>query len=464
MATKVMAVMIFLLASEISIGREAADTPSMLEALLHGSSSRRASAAIKIRDSGEASPEIVNALIVALRAERDDSTRLCVAQALGEIGSPAIPFLKEILMEGRDKSMMEWACVSAKEMGEAAAPLAEEIAGLSKTGGEGVRLAAVEALGVLGGVSPSVPVLAELADLTEPPLKYKAVLALGRIGEKAAASSPILTRMLKETKDRTLKRHLVISLGMIGAADKEILSLLSSLISGKDAPLDTFSAIEGISLKGECLNTMIRMARQPADQKYLPSVEACLHDRLRSTRALAALVLLKMYGMHEKAIVALDALMIPEEPSVPILKQSETVVPLILCRIVEAMGTRAEERHVEFVSRLIDSPLELLALAACKAQMSARPNDIKNAVSQLLRLARHISSVRFEALSLLGRTNSNAGDILPVLSKFPKVGRRYRSAVESAIFLLQNSAAPVEGQQPEPMPDQKSPPPGRDGG
>ena len=191
--------------------------------------------------------------------DRDQHVRYAAAQALGKLGQPALPAIRELTKD--EDALVRDAAVEA--LGAIGPPALPALAELSKDKDQSLRFAAARrlatsdrprsrllcnwprtrmptrvlvaavALGVMGpAAKDAIPTLAELG--RDPRVCGDAALALSRVGP---AAIPALTELLKEQNDRVRARA-AWALGMIGPAAREAIPTLAGMLKhgGNDAP------------------------------------------------------------------------------------------------------------------------------------------------------------------------------------------------------------------------------------
>lgn len=210
-------------------------------------------------------PAAVPALRQALR-ESMDSISVVAARALGRIGAPASAAIPD-LVDALHRPLVELAAIKATGGSNSPAGLLREF---------DIRLAAVEALGRIGGAA--IPALIEALSHPTVLIASSAAQWLGRQGTAATDAVPLLSRLLtsKDAGKVELRSAAVEALGSIGTA---ALPVLVQMLE-HDSISVRASATRAIGLMGA--------AAAPA----VPPVAAMLHDvgvRQTASRALVAI-------------------------------------------------------------------------------------------------------------------------------------------------------------------------------
>jgi HEAT repeat protein len=153
-------------------------------------------------------PQAVPALIQALKDE-NEWVRLAAAWTLGKIGSPAIPTLLEVLKD-KDWRMRQAAAEVLGKIGDpqAVPALIEAL----KDEDRRVRLVAAEALGKMG--LPAIPPLIQALKDRDEDARLAAAWVLGKIGDPQAVLA--LLEALKDDKDEWVRYQMKEALVEIG--------------------------------------------------------------------------------------------------------------------------------------------------------------------------------------------------------------------------------------------------------
>ena len=171
-----------------------------------------------------------------LRMLRDDratvrADALWHVRRFGPKAAAAIPALVELLAapKGAPKHKhLSAAALALGEMGRAAEPALPSLMRLAKSGSQA-------ATRVLGNVDPDgtvvMPLLIELLD-NRPNASIGASLAIQRLGPKAAAAVPSLTRLLENSAyNRAAQFYAVRAVGAIGVEAKPAVPALEALLT-----------------------------------------------------------------------------------------------------------------------------------------------------------------------------------------------------------------------------------------
>ena len=164
---------------------------------------------------GQIGPAAIPALTAALRGHVNERIRSASAAALGRIGSAALKAIPALIaaLGDADEGVRRNSATALGQIGSAAVPAL--IAAL-RSAHEGVRRASATALGQIGPAAvEAIPALiAALGDVDEA-VRRASATALGQIGPAAAEAIPALTIAVKDADER-VRRASAAALGHMG--------------------------------------------------------------------------------------------------------------------------------------------------------------------------------------------------------------------------------------------------------
>mmetsp|Transcript_17409 Transcript_17409/g.54712 ORF Transcript_17409/g.54712 Transcript_17409/m.54712 type:complete len:568 (+) Transcript_17409:66-1769(+) len=210
----------------------------------------------------------------------DPDVRASACEALGNMGQAAEMYVPEIAkLLTSDASSVRAAAASAMGMfGFSSAPHVETLKGLmSNDSDEGVRCAAVGALGQIG-VEEQAGAMAELLASKSPVVVAAAVQALGQLGPAGQAQAASIAAKLDDPHVRYAAICSLLSLGE-GAVSEHVDAIISKCLSDADSLTRTAAA--------EALGQV----KPETGVKLIPKVAAYLKDDHAGVRCSAALTL-----------------------------------------------------------------------------------------------------------------------------------------------------------------------------
>jgi HEAT repeat protein len=155
----------------------------------------------------------VKTLVKVLAQAKDEKPRLDAAQALARLGikaRPAIPQLIRSLSSDKDAGVRIASAEALGAIGPAAAPAIPALAQVVRQGKDStVQIECLRTLGKIGprGLPHLVKALSIVGD------RMFVALAMGKVGEPAI---PVLSRLLREDEDVTVRQSAAEALGQIG--------------------------------------------------------------------------------------------------------------------------------------------------------------------------------------------------------------------------------------------------------
>jgi HEAT repeat protein len=192
--------------------------PGLLEALTDPQ--RCGKAARALGEIGLASKAVVAGLAALLQDRRTD-VRSSAAEALGKLGpaaGAAVAALREALHDRRDEVCRD-AAEALGKIGPPAAPAVPGLVLLLKSKGYGVKGSALEGLGSLGAAAePALPaVIDRLHHDEDAGVRWRAAWTLGNLGPVASSAVPALVRALQD-RDGGVREWATRALGLVGPA------------------------------------------------------------------------------------------------------------------------------------------------------------------------------------------------------------------------------------------------------
>ncbi len=232
--------------------------------------------------------EVISTLIGIVERREDTWHRACcVLATLGPDAADAVPCLIDALDEPDDLAAI-WALAAIGPSAEPAVPILGsmiEIQLLPMTGsmGHGRMSSAIKALGQIGGAATEyIPRILELAERPEPGHQLAEIEALGRFGEEAQWTAPVLLDLLDE--EVLVSRKLVIHLALFRMGhnpEASLEAIISVAESGQTHDIFNSARIlgeigppaaEALPLLNEYLEYCDTEARQKI-QAYIDAIE-----------------------------------------------------------------------------------------------------------------------------------------------------------------------------------------------
>ena len=354
------------------LGPKAADAvPALIRLLDDEEEAVRGMAVEALRAIGPAAKAAVPALVKKL-SDEEAEVRLAAANALkglGPVAAEATPELAKAL-SGEDEDLRKAALEALAAIGPAAKPAAPELAKLlaNKAVKPNVRANAAEVLGVIGAQAreASGALLDFLAEVRKPPLseqtglRLAAVRALGRVGGGEAVVTKLVEEAQKDPSGQ-VREEAIRALGHMGPAAKAAVPALKAIA---DVPGDrrVLAAAALVPITGESkpyadvvlqalrdaspANRLNRAAAMdslellgPAAKEAVPDLTDALRDKNLLSRSDGTTV-------RQKAARALGALGPAAKPAVPkladLLKEKDENLKRTVIEALARIGPAAE--------------------------------------------------------------------------------------------------------------------------
>jgi HEAT repeat protein len=215
---------------------------------------------------------------VAMLGSEDIGSRGYASDILMRAGAKAIPPLLEVVRKEDTRDSLRASALSLLGMtgGSDREVLRVTMELAARADSPAVQDAAVDALGLLAGGlptskrGPAIEALTKAAG--DPRLQGSALLALGNLGEKAAAAAPAiqetLQRILKnDPLDPMLAAFWLKPLGRIGTSDRAVVSLVIPLLSNPNLIVRNAAveALGGMPLP-EAVTALVNVLHDPRDE------------------------------------------------------------------------------------------------------------------------------------------------------------------------------------------------------
>jgi HEAT repeat protein len=156
------------------------------------------------------------------------------AEALANIGAPAVPALQKALAGGS-----AGAARALGLMGPAAKAAVPDLAKAASGGDAGLRIAVAEALGRIASPEPqTAAALGKLLTDADPAVRHAAALALGAAGPAAKTAAPELEKALGDARPE-VGRAAALALGSMG---QDGIGILKKALGASDAGVRQFAA------------------------------------------------------------------------------------------------------------------------------------------------------------------------------------------------------------------------------
>ncbi|MEH1808865.1 HEAT repeat domain-containing protein, partial [Nostoc sp.] len=291
------------------LGKLGNASPQVVEALLallkDENENMRYFAAQVLGNLGNASPQVVEALLALLK-DKSHIVRYFAAEVLGKLGNASPQVVEALLALLKDKShIVRYSAAEAfPNLGNASPQLVEALLALLENESDDVRNSAAEALGKLGNASPQLveALLALLKDETEN-VRYSAASALGNLGNTSPQVLEALLALLKDESD-DLRNSAASALGKLGNASPQVLEALLALLKDETENVRNSAA----SALGKLGN---------ASPQVLEALLALLKDETENVRYSAAYALGKLGNASPQVVEALLGLLKDESQIVP---------------------------------------------------------------------------------------------------------------------------------------------------
>nr|WP_322708826.1 HEAT repeat domain-containing protein [Nostoc sp. ChiSLP03a]MDZ8209925.1 HEAT repeat domain-containing protein [Nostoc sp. ChiSLP03a] len=193
----------------------------------------RNSAAVALGNLGNASPQVVEALLALLKDE-SQSVGYYAAVALGMLGnaSPQVVEVLLVLLKHESDIVRNFAAYALGKLGNASPQVVEALLALLKHESESARYSAAYALGKLGNASPQVveTLLALLKHESDNIVCYSAVKALGKLGNASPQVVEALLALLKD-KSQIVPNFAGEALGKLGKNSSNVTTTVAEWIS-----------------------------------------------------------------------------------------------------------------------------------------------------------------------------------------------------------------------------------------
>jgi hypothetical protein len=181
------------------------------------------------RDPGK--PATVQDLIRAFKdGDVEDLAELVTqVDAMGPRVKDALPVLRKAL-QGRDRDLRRLAGLALHNMAPLLTDHVRDVMALLKEDSDAVKLAALDALGMMGAsAAPAAEAMARALQDREPTVRCAAALALARVGPEARAAAPALVKALAASNDVQFLSLGIQALGRIQEGGKDVVAALQKL-------------------------------------------------------------------------------------------------------------------------------------------------------------------------------------------------------------------------------------------
>jgi HEAT repeat protein len=427
--------------------------PVLVEALGNPNEDIRVRAVSGLGTISSNAGAVVPALIQTLHDESRE-VRIETFITLGSIGSSAedaIPALIQVLIQvlkGQDEELSRGAAFVLEKIGRDAVPFLVEII---KNGREDVRISAISALGYMGSEAESaVPVLIELLNHETPQVRLETIYTLGSIGSSARAAIPPLIQVLKgqdeelrkvatealgeigaeavpavpallqrlNDESKEIRVETIRTLGKIGFVDRSVISALIQVFKDEDKDVrqlaattlgkfgvDAFPAlVEAFRSNNEELRSFARVALQNMNRETVPVLIEALKDRDEWVRYTAAYALWQIGYSANTAVPTL----------IEVLTDKDEDVRAVAVNALGKMGSQAQAAVPALIVALEDeNSIVRFNAAYALAQISPTTTEAVPILIEVLKNGN--PSTRRTAAITLGKFNSEAQEIVPAL-------------------------------------------------
>jgi HEAT repeat protein len=414
----------------------------------------RAAAALALGQIGPEARDALPALEKSL-ADDDAAVRVCVAQALWEIGGEQVKEVVPVLVAGlQDRSNAAVRARAAAALGAMRSQNAKALEALedalADTDNEvrieaafalgtigaqksalkfltalrdpeiKVRLVAAQAVWLLGRHTQGVPVLIEALSGEDPDLRLNAVVALAKMGPDAREAVGALAKAL-HGRDAAVRAHAAEALYRVGPEAKSAVPSLCDALQSPDASLRVQAAY--------ALGGVGKEAREA-----LPMLERALTDKETAVRLFAARAL---WAVEPKIGVVLPVL------TQALQKDADAGQRARAAAILGSLGLRAQNAVPDLLDAVHDAD-KAVRIAAARALGDIggpRARVTYPALSELTREDQSDETLRAtaaEALKKIGR--ATRVDIDTLISALDNPKARYRASAAVSLWLLNREA------------------------
>jgi len=224
----------------------------------------RIMAAVGFARAGAANPGAIRALAGCLAATEPD-LRFSAALALGKIGAPAIPSLREAL--GNPAAAVRIGAADA--LGYAGAAAKGALPELKSAGAEtapiALRIACAAAIVKISGeAEPGLPLLlAGLAD-TDPKRRKDSLRRIGELRDLGRAAAPAIVKCLTDS-DGGVRATAVLTLAQVRAVTNETAGILIRTLNDPEPPVRANAAIALSSAPSEAGAATAKLREMQSD-------------------------------------------------------------------------------------------------------------------------------------------------------------------------------------------------------
>ncbi|MBW4470693.1 MAG: HEAT repeat domain-containing protein [Stenomitos rutilans HA7619-LM2] len=229
---------------QADLGEREATIKALLLHLQNPEALDRSKAAMTLSSLGNASEEILNALLKRLRQDQVSNVRASAAEALGKLGYASEPVITELLSRLQDpySDVRSRAAEALGKLGKSSESTVVGLCSLLQDRAMAVRARAAEALGKLGNSCKEV-VIALLAQVQAPDqlVRSSAASALASLGDSTGAiRSNLLTQL--QSPDSYIRYLHAIALGGLGDSSEEVIDSLLTLLNDQEAMVRSTAA------------------------------------------------------------------------------------------------------------------------------------------------------------------------------------------------------------------------------
>jgi HEAT repeat protein len=272
------------------------EVAALLEQLKSGKPAAQSRALASLAALGPDAKESIPPLIDTLGHE---TAGFAVTQALGRIGSAAVPALVKALRSDNARVRAN-AAAALKSMGPAARDAVPGLMEVVKKD-RGTRTDAVaqppalpriQAIGALAQIGPAardaVPVLIDVLKEKDAldGARIEAAVALGLIGPDAGEAVPVLAAVIQgpETKFSPLRLHAATALGQIGPAAKEAVPALIEVVKDRKAGPARLVVVRALGEIGPGASAAVRPLEEALDEPSLREAARLALDRIQGKK------------------------------------------------------------------------------------------------------------------------------------------------------------------------------------
>ncbi|WP_181357482.1 HEAT repeat domain-containing protein [Stenomitos frigidus] len=313
---------------QADLGEREATISALLLHLQNPEALDRAKAALTLSSLGNASEEILNALLTRLRQDQVSHVRASTAEALGKLGYASEPVITELLSRLQDpySDVRSRAAEALGKLGKSSESTVVGLCSLLQDRVMVVRSRAAEALGKLGNSCEEV-VMALLAQIqiSDSSVRSSAASALASLGDSTGViTRELLTKL--QSPDSYIRCLHADALGALGNASEEVIDSLLALLNDQEGIVRSMAA----GALGK-LNTQLNILSDKS--KFTQKLEVLLEDPVSVVRSTTLRTLGKLEVKSESVM----------SKAVALIQDADVMARLNVAYALGSFGETTEE-------------------------------------------------------------------------------------------------------------------------